>query len=106
MTIISGNVECELAFTSESTKIARANFILLVENGTYNPDAPSTSDISGIGTSSIENGAITKAKLATAVQNQIDGNSTDVSSLKTRVSNIENKVYSTIDANGIVRLGG
>lgn len=106
MTIVDGKVECELVFLNNGTQIACGNFILLVENGTWDPDSPSVSEVTGIQGSSIADGAITKAKLATAVQNQIDGNSTDVSSLKTRVSNIENKVYFTIDANGIVQLGG
>ena len=64
MTIISGPVECELAFENGTQKIATANFYLLVEGSAYNPDAPSTSDISGIGEDAIEDGAITTAKIA------------------------------------------
>lgn len=106
MTIIDGKVECELVFVSSNTTIATANFDMLVEKSPYNASAPSTSDISGIGTSSLEDGAVTKAKLATAVQKQIDGNSTDIGSLKTRVSNIERDMYLTIDNDGYVHLGG
>lgn len=105
MTLISGNVKCELAFTSGSTKIATANFILLVEEGTYDPDAPSVSDITGIDTSAIADKAITKAKLAQAVQDQIDGNSTDIDALETRVDNIEDSLYLAIDNDGYISLG-
>ena len=106
MTIVDGKVECELVFLNNGTQIACGNFILLVESGTWDPNSPSVSEVTGIQGSSIASGAITKAKLATAVQNQIDGNSTDIGSLKTRVSNIERDMCLTIDNDGIIRLRG
>lgn len=105
MTIIDGKVECELVFVSGSTTIATANFDMLVEKSPYNASAPSTSDISGIGTSSLEDGAVTKAKLATAVQNQMDTSTSDIAALKTRVTNVENSMYLAIDNDGYISLG-
>ena len=49
MTIISGQVECELVFTQSGDVIASANFLLIVEDSPYNPDALSESDIPTIG---------------------------------------------------------
>ena len=106
MTIVDGKVECELAFINGNTQIACGNFILLVENGTWDPNSPSVSEVTGIQGSSIADGAISKQKLATAVQNQIDGNSTDIDTLETRVSDIESDMYLTIDNDGIIQLGG
>lgn len=106
MTIVDGKVECELVFLNGNAQIACGNFILLVENGTWNPDSPSVSEVTGIQGSSIADGAITKAKLATAVQNQIDGNSTDIDTLETRVGTIEGNMYLAIDNDGYVQLGG
>ena len=48
MTIISGPVECELVFTQGDDVIASANFVLMVEDSPYNPDAPSESVVPGI----------------------------------------------------------
>lgn len=48
MTIISGPVECELVFSNDGDIIASANFVLMVEDSPYNPDAPSESVIPGI----------------------------------------------------------
>ena len=49
MTIISGPVECELVFSNDGDIIASANFVLMVEDSPYNPDALSESDIPTIG---------------------------------------------------------
>ena len=85
MTIISGPVECELVFTDGTDIVASANFVLIVEDSPYNPDALSESDvytltelvIDAIGdaitealanniidTAHIENLAVTTAKIA------------------------------------------
>ena len=45
MTIISGPVECELVFSQGGDVIASANFVLIVEDSPYNPDALSESDV-------------------------------------------------------------
>ena len=45
MTIIPGPVECELVFTSGDDVVASANFVLIVEDSPYNPDALSESDV-------------------------------------------------------------
>lgn len=45
MTIIPGPVECELVFTSGTTVVATANFIMIVEESPWNPDALSESDV-------------------------------------------------------------
>lgn len=45
MTIIPGPVECELVFTQDGDVIASANFVLIVEDSPYNPDALSESDV-------------------------------------------------------------
>ena len=45
MTIISGPVECELVFTSGDDVVASANFVLIVEESPYDPDALSESDV-------------------------------------------------------------
>lgn len=49
MTIISGPVECELVFSSDGDVIASANFVLMVEESPYNPDALSESDVQTLG---------------------------------------------------------
>ena len=106
MTIVDGKVECELVFFNNGTQIACGNFILLVESGTWDPNSPSVSEVTGIQGGSIADGAITKAKLATAVRNQIDGNSTDIDTLEKRVGTIEGNMYLAIDNDGYVQLGG
>lgn len=106
MTIVDGKVECELVFFNGTQQIACGNFILWVENGTWDPNSPSVSEVTGIQGGSIADGAITKAKLATAVQNQIDGNTSDIDTLETRVGTIEGNMYLAIDNDGYVRLGG
>lgn len=45
MTIIPGPVECELVFTSGDDVVASANFVLIVEESPYDPDALSESDV-------------------------------------------------------------
>ncbi len=45
MTIISGPVECELVFTDGTDIVASANFVLIVEDSPYDPDALSESDV-------------------------------------------------------------
>lgn len=45
MTIISGPVECELVFSNDGDVIASANFVLIVEDSPYDPDALSESDV-------------------------------------------------------------
>ena len=45
MTIIPGPVECELVFTSGDDVVASANFVLIVEDSPYDPDALSESDV-------------------------------------------------------------
>ena len=49
MTIISGPVECELVFSNDGDVIASANFVLIVEDSPYNPDALSESDVNTLG---------------------------------------------------------
>ena len=49
MTIISGPVECELVFSNDGDIIASANFVLMVEESPYDPNALSESDIPTIG---------------------------------------------------------
>lgn len=49
MTIISGPVECELVFSNDGDVIASANFVLIVEESPYNPDALSESDVNTLG---------------------------------------------------------
>ena len=97
MTIISGPVECELVFSNDGDIIASANFVLMVEDSPYNPDAPSESVIPGIvdliedtiggdvrdevqaeleahpeWTTTVQDGAITKAKINTAFLPEIE----------------------------------
>ena len=97
MTIISGPVECELVFSQSGNVVASANFVLAVENSPYNPDAPSESVIPGIddivtdvvddvigdnvsdwldehpeATTTVQDGAITKAKINTAFLPEIE----------------------------------
>lgn len=45
MTIIPGPVECELVFTDGTDIVASANFVLIVEDSPYDPDALSESDV-------------------------------------------------------------
>ena len=45
MTIIGGPVECELVFVDGSDEVASANFVLIVEDSPYDPDALSESDV-------------------------------------------------------------
>ena len=49
MTIISGPVECELVFSQGGDVIASANFVLIVEESPWNPDALSESDVNTLG---------------------------------------------------------
>ena len=49
MTIISGPVECELVFSQSGDVIASANFVLIVEESPWNPDALSESDVNTLG---------------------------------------------------------
>ena len=49
MTIIGGPVECELVFSQGDDVIASANFVLIVEDSPYNPDALSESDVNTLG---------------------------------------------------------
>lgn len=48
MTIISGPVECELVFTLDSSIVATANFILVVEESPFDPNAISESEVTGL----------------------------------------------------------
>ena len=48
MTIIPGPVECELVFSYEGDVIASANFVLMVENSPYDPNALSESEITSL----------------------------------------------------------
>ena len=48
MTIISGQVECELVFSNSGDVIASANFLLIVEDSPYNPDALSESEVTSL----------------------------------------------------------
>ena len=45
MTVIGGPVECELVFVDGSDEVASANFVLIVEDSPYDPDALSESDV-------------------------------------------------------------
>lgn len=45
MTVISGPVECELVFTLDSSIVATANFVLMVEGSPFDPNALSESDV-------------------------------------------------------------
>ena len=97
MTIISGPVECELVFTQGDDVIASANFVLMVEDSPYNPDAPSESVVPGIEdlieqtiggdvsdevdawldahpevTTTVQDGSITEAKLSQSVKDNIN----------------------------------
>ena len=48
MTIIGGPVECELVFSQGGDVIASANFVLIVEESPWNPDALSESEVIGL----------------------------------------------------------
>lgn len=98
MTIIPGNVDCEIVFfDSSSHEVGTANFTMIVEEAPYDPDAPSQSVIPGIedlieqtiggdvrdetdawldahpeATTTIQDGAITKAKINTAFLPEIE----------------------------------
>lgn len=49
VTIIPGNVECELVFTdSDSRVVGTANFVIIVEEAPFDPDALSESDVEGL----------------------------------------------------------
>lgn len=49
MTIIPGNVECELVFTdSNSRVVGTANFVFIVEESPYDPNAISESEVTGL----------------------------------------------------------
>lgn len=48
MTIISGPVECELVFSNDGDVIASANFVLIVEESPYDPNAISESEVAGL----------------------------------------------------------
>ena len=97
MTIIGGMVECELVFSQSGDVIASANFLLIVEASPYDPANPSESVIPGIedivtdvvddvvgdnvgdwldehpeATTTVQDGAITKAKINTAFLPEIE----------------------------------
>lgn len=48
MTIIGGPVECELVFSQGGDVIASANFVLIVEESPWNPDALSESEVTDL----------------------------------------------------------
>ena len=48
MTIIPGPVECELVFNDGVNDIASANFVLIVEDSPYDPNAISESEVQGL----------------------------------------------------------
>lgn len=49
VTIIPGNVECELVFTdSNSRVVGTANFVFIVEEAPFDPNALSESDVEGL----------------------------------------------------------
>lgn len=48
MTIISGPVECELVFSNDGDIIASANFVLVVEESPFDPNAISESEVQGL----------------------------------------------------------
>lgn len=49
VTIIPGNVECELVFTdSNSRVVGTANFVIIVEESPYDPNAISESEVTGL----------------------------------------------------------
>lgn len=98
MTIIPGNVDCEIVFfDSSSHEVGTANFTMIVEEAPYDPDAPSQSVIPGIedlieqtiggdvrdetdawldahpeATTTLQDGAVTKAKINTAFLPEIE----------------------------------
>ena len=105
MTIISGPVECELVFTDGTDIVASANFVLIVEDSPYNPDAPSTSDISGIGTNAIEDGAITSKKLATAVQTRLTSAENNALDALVNIVDLETRLSSGAETDAGLHLG-
>ena len=48
MTVIGGPVECELVFVDGSNEVASANFVLIVEDSPYDPNAISESEVQGL----------------------------------------------------------
>ena len=104
MTIIGGPVECELVFSQGGDVIASANFVLIVEDSPYNPDALSESDVDTLG-------ELVSDQIPPAVGDWLEDN---VGSNPTKavidgaVSDWldDNGVTMTRDTNGYVKLGG
>ena len=104
MTIIGGPVECELVFSQSGDVIASANFVLIVEESPWNPDALSESDVNTLG-------ELVSDQIPPAVGDWLEDN---VGSNPTKavidgaVSDWldDNGVTMTRDTNGYVKLGG
>ena len=104
MTIIGGPVECELVFSQGGDVIASANFVLIVEESPWNPDALSESDVNTLG-------ELVSDQIPPAVGDWLEDN---VGSNPTKavidgaVSDWldDNGVTMTRDTNGYVKLGG
>lgn len=104
MTIISGPVECELVFSNDGDVIASANFVLIVEESPYNPDALSESDVDTLG-------ELVSDQIPPAVGEWLEDN-VSVAPTRTVIEEAtadyleENGVALTRDTNGYVKLGG
>lgn len=104
MTIISGPVECELVFSNDGDVIASANFVLIVEESPYDPDALSESDVDTLG-------ELVSDQIPPAVGEWLEDN-VSVAPTRTVIEEAtadyleENGVALTRDTNGYVKLGG
>lgn len=85
VTIIPGNVECELVFTdSNSLVVGTANFVIIVEEAPFDPNALSESDVEGL-----------SEMVAEQVSETIDGDiSAAIAPVLTRLTAVEGKATS------------
>lgn len=105
MTIIPGPVECELVFNDGVNDIASANFVLIVEDSPYNPDALSESEVQGLN-------AMIQAATPEAVADWFENDAPTSTVFTNAVSDAvgdyidDHGMALTRDANGYVKLGG
>ena len=94
MAIVPGQVICELREYLNDDQIGSANFVMIVEESPFIIGAPSTSDITGIGTSSLEDGAVTTAKLAddSVTSAKIDDSAVTTAKLSTELQTVVDDV--------------
>ena len=105
MTIISGPVECELVFFEGSNVVATANFMLVVEESPFDPNAISESEVTGLN-------AMIQAATPEAVADWFENDAPTSTVFTNAVSDAagdyidEHGMALTRDANGYVKLGG